>query len=167
MPDQAFHVRKRDGFSNSGNHLQLNGPPDSGDAAVQDFFYAALHEVERFLSLFGAHSGHHRRRKELIIDQKIIKRRGRVFIGYPSDYRTVTQVERTVENVAEVSYLSLYAMRQLKVYGSLPGGRSIPRAVGGRRFANALDINTARRWFQNLAGSLARHEHSLGRRGLL
>lgn len=167
MPDQAFHIQKRNGFRNSGEHLRLHGPPDSPDAAVQDFFYAALHDVERFLSLFAVDSGNHRRRKELIVDQKIFERHGRVFIGDPSRYRRVTQVERTVERAAELCYLSLYAMRQLKAYGSLPRNMTIPATVGGRRFANALDINTARRLFFNLARSLTRHENNLRRRGLL
>ena len=86
MPNHNFHIQKRDGFRDSGEHLQQQDPANSADAVVQDFFYVALHDVKRFLSLFGIHSRNHRRRKQVIADERIIQRRGRIFIGDPARF---------------------------------------------------------------------------------
>lgn len=166
MPSENFHRLKRDGFRNSGEHLYLHGPADSADSAVQDFFYAALHEVDRFLSLFGYHGGNHRGRYTKIANEKIIQRRGRTIIGDPSHYRNA-HVESTVPSSAELYYLTLNAMRHLKAYGSLPTNVPIPPTVGGALFANILEVSTARDAFLRLGNILARHERDLRRRNIL
>jgi hypothetical protein len=170
MPDQHFHIRKRDRFRNSGEHLRSSGPPDSADAAVQDFFYAGMHDVERFLSLFGFHTNH-RLRRELFVSRRIIQRRNRVSIADPSRLRRRTlarsRIERTVDPATEGFYFMLFAMRQLKTYGNLPKNTPIAAAVGGDRFADSLDVGTARALFLNLSRSLRRYESYLRREGLL
>lgn len=167
MPDQIFHTQKRDGFRNSGRYLQQHGPPDSADAAVQDFFYSAMHDVERFLSLFGQHANH-RRRKDLILNEQIIKRRNRVFIGSPVRPRRRGEMrENVLDSTTEMCYFALFAMRQLKAYGSLPTNVPIPSTVGGRRFADAIDVNDAWNFFITLRRSLTGHENNLHRKRIL
>ena len=170
MPDQNFHTKKTGRFRNSGEHLRLNGPSDSADAAVQDFFYAAMHDLERFLSLFGYHANH-RLRRELIINRKIIQRGNRVYIANPAKLRPRTlsrsRIEMTLDSASEGFYFMLFAMRQLKTYGNLPRNIPIAHAVGGDRFADSLDVNTARGLFLQLSRSLRIHENNLRRAGFL
>jgi len=167
MPDTTFHIQKRDRFRNTAEYLRVYPTVGSDDAAVQDYFYAAMHDIERFLSLFRVDGGNHLNRKRLIIDCKIVQSHGRVTVKDPSRLRMVAQVERTVDNVTELCFFSLYAMRQLKVYGTLPRNMPIPPTVGGSRFANALDVSAARMLFLKMGRSLVRHESRLRNRGLL
>lgn len=170
MPDQDFHIRKTNRFRDSAEYLFSNGPPDSADAAVQDFFYAAMHNVERFLSLFGYHTNH-RLRKELIIKRRIVLRGNRVSIVDPARLRPRTlvrsRIEKTVDSATEGFYFMLFAMRQLKTYGNLPRNIPIAHAVGGDRFADSLDVATARGLFLRLSRNLGIHESNLRRAGFL
>jgi len=167
MPDSNFHIRKRKKFRDSGDYLRLAGPKNSTDAAVQDYFYSALHEIERFLSQFGVDSYNHRNRNNILVNQRIIQVRNRTVIGHPDHQRRNLQMTRTVENMTEFCYLSLYAMRQLKSYGSFPRNVQIPGQLGRNLFANIGDVNAAYTLLIRLLGSIARYEHVLRRRGFL
>lgn len=177
MPDETFHIQKRDRFRKTAEQLRTAGSPDSADANVQDYFYAALHDLDRFiyrlasvngLSQSYRHGGTHRHREGLLFKKKIIIHRGRLRINDPSHFRRRRiQTCDVIEHSTELYYYNLKAMRQLKVYGELPRSVPVPIWVGGSGFADALDVGTARQLFLDLVRSLRRRESYFHRRGFL
>lgn len=167
MPDANYHEEKRDRFRTTGNFLRTNSQTNVSlcDANVQDFFYAMVHETERyFKEAFDFDSKGHGSREAKISNWTVVRSsnpRNRMtrkanYHRNPHQYgNTLPVLDRHSRNY----YMWLRNLRMDLVYGETN--------IGLRRHANFGHVNTARQIYLNFCSSLAGHVHNLRRNGLI
>jgi hypothetical protein len=157
MPNPGYHEEKRDRFQDTAIQLENAGNIHSNDANVQDYFYAAMHEAERYLGILGRHSRTHNHRNNIITNfmvyaGRLMRRdRFRRNPGYPSD--------RVFDNNSEAAFMALAALRLNLVYGNTD--------LGPLQHADQRDVQRARALFMRFMNSIIRHEHNLRARGII
>ena len=156
MPDKDYHQRKSDNFRNTSEFLRGSHQNFTSDANVQDFFYAAVHDAERFLTLFNMHSRSHAHRERIITNYMAAI--GSVLVRISDYYRNRARygvANKAFDVRAEFCYMTLSALRKDMVYGE--------RYTGPLRHTSPREVERARNLFLCFAGSLARHERNLRR----
>ena len=158
MPDENYHIEKRNRFRDAARFLATTNRVFSYEPSVQDCFYSAVHESERFLARLNRHSRGHGQRESQITNY-MIQAGGTVVSRdqfsrnprYPSD--------RLFDRMSEFCYMELVALRLGLVYG---------QAILGRlRHANRRDVQRANHLLALFLNALNRHEQSLRQRGII
>lgn len=167
MPDASYHKKKRDRFKTTADFLRANSNTNVSlcDANVQDFFYAMVHEAEKYLKeVFDFDSEGHGSREARISNWTVVRSsnptsrmiRKSKYHQNPHRYRlTLPVFDRRTKNY----YLWLRNLRMDLVYGET--------IIGLRRHANSGHVDTARGIYQNFCKSLAGHIRNLHRNRLI
>lgn len=158
MPDENYHIEKRNRFRDAARFLATTNRVFSYEPSVQDCFYSAVHEAERFLARSNRHSRGHSQRESQITNYMI--EAGGVIVSraqfsrnpqYPSD--------RLFDRKSEFYYMELVALRLGLVYGQ--------EILGRLRHANRRDVQRANHILDRFFNALVRHEQSLRQRGII
>jgi hypothetical protein len=158
LPDQAYHIEKRDKFRNTAAMLENSAQPFTYDPTVQDYFYSMMHDAERFLAVIGIHSSSHRNREQRITNFMIEQRR-RIVDRATYSRHPIQPSDRLFDRASESLYMELLGLRLDVVYGN--------HLLGPLRHASSRDVQRARILYQRFINSIARHERSLQRRRII
>ena len=165
MPDEIYHTDKRERFRKTALMLMRTNANFSFDANAQDFFYAMMHEAERFFrEAFNFDSKTHGRREARIHDwlvrghtnpaNRMIRKS--TYHRNPSSYGVVLPV---FDTRTRYYYMTLKELRADLVYGETN--------IGLERHASQHDVKWARRLYLNFCRALSGHESNLRRNGLI
>ena len=158
MPNAPYHIQKRDRFRDTADFLVQSNNAFSYDSVVQDFFYSAVHEAERFLAGLNRNSRSHRQRANYITNYMIQARRTIIrrdnFVRNPRH-----SADRLFDRNSEFSYMQLVALRLDLVYGNT--------ILGQTRHATQRDVQRANHLLRRFFNALNRHETHLRQRGII
>jgi len=161
LTDATYHETKRDRFRDTAEFLRNSPLGFCFDPNVQDYFYAVVHETERFFWVgFGLDSGGHGSR-EAKMDNWLVIRTGRIMrrSKYQRNQARYGEARPLLDSYSRFCYMTLNSLREDLVYGETH--------IGSVRHANSNDVAWARRLFMNFIRSLARHEANLRRDGFI
>jgi len=165
MPNEDYHRIKIDRFRTTAEFLYnnpINNPVDAScDPNVQDFFYAIVHDAERFLFRGFTYDseGHGRREAKMnhwvAVGNNKMERESIVWRNrgrYPN-------YEPLFDQYSRFCYDALNSLREDVVYGETHHG--------GIRHATTNEVDWARHLSLEFSRSLARHEVNLIRNGYI
>lgn len=158
MPDEIYHIEKRDRFRNSADYLEASNRVFSYDPTVQDYFYSAMHEAERFLARLGLHSRSHGQRENFVTNY-MIQTRGKIVNRAQFSKNPRQPSEPLFDGASEGNYMLLCTLRLNLVYGN--------DKLGQLRHANQRDVRRAKQYLIGLLSALNRHEQNLRHRGII
>lgn len=167
MPDSVYHEEKRDRFRDTGSFLRSVSQTNVSlcDANVQDFFYAMVHETERFFrEAFDFDSRGHGKREARINNWMVVRssnpesRMIKKSVYYRNRHRYGNALP-VLDRRSRHYYMWLRNLRMDLVYGETK--------ISVRRHADYNDVTTARESFQRFRRSLANHIRNLRRNHLI
>lgn len=158
MPEENYHLEKRNRFRDAADFLASSSRVFSYDPSVQDYFYSTMHEAESYLARLGIHSRNHSQRENFVTNY-MVQSQGTIvsraqFIRnprHPSD--------RLFDRDSEFFYMELLTLRLDIVYGS-----EIPERL---RHANRRDVQRAHHLRIRFLNAINRHERNLRNRGII
>ena len=165
MPDENYHKTKRDRFRQTAQMLIRASRNFSFDSNVQNFFYAMLHEAEKFFkSAFNFDSGTHGKR-EARIEYWMVRKHATpsnrmikmsTYYCNPARYGVALRV---FDTRTRYYYMMLKDLREDFVYGETN--------LGVQRHAKQHDVRWARRLYLGFCRALRGHQSNLRRNGLI
>ena len=158
MPDESYHIEKRNRFRDAAAFLATSNRVFSYDPSVQDCFYSAVHEAERFLARLNRHCRGHSQRENYITNYMI--QAGGVTVNRAQFSRNPQHPsDRLFDRESEFCYMELVALRLDLVYGQ--------EILGGLRHASQRDVRRADHVLTRFFRALARHEQNLRQRKIV
>ena len=158
MPNETYHIEKRDRFGHTAVFLARLDNIFSYDSTVQDFFYSAVHEAERFLARLNRHSRGHNQRENYVTNY-MIQARGRIVRRDQFNRNPQYPSDRLFDRESEFCYMELVARRLDLVYGS--------EILGQLRHATRRDVQRANHLLYRFFSAINRHEQNLRHRGII
>lgn len=158
LPSADYHIEKRNRFRDAAAFLATSNRVFSYDPSVQDCFYSAVHEAERFLAQLGRHSRGHGQRENYITNY-MVQARGSIRSRAEFSRNPQHPSDRLFDRRSEFYYMELTKLRLDLVYG-----REI---LGPLRHASRRDRSRANHILTQFLTVLAGHERILRRRGMI
>ena len=158
MPNEVYHIEKRDRFKAAAAFLANTKRVFSYEPSIQDCFYSAMHEAERFLAQLNRHSRSHRQREDRITNY-MVKTGGAIVSRAQFSQNPQYPSERLFDRDSEFCYMGLVALRLDLIYGQ--------EILGRLRHANRRDVQRANHILARFLNAMNRHERNLRRRGII
>lgn len=158
MPTANYHIQKRDRFKDTADYLAHMNNAFSYDSTVQDYFYSAVHEAERFLAGLNRDSRSHSQREKYVTNYMILTQ-SRIATRAQFSRNPDHPSDRLFDRDSEFCYMELVALRLDVVYGN--------NILGQIRNANHRDVQRANHLLQRFFRAMSRHERNLRRRGII
>jgi hypothetical protein len=148
MPSEQYHTEKRDKFRDTAEYLRNNNELFTYDSNVQDFFYAMIHESERYLATYGKGSRSHKSRDKIVTNNLI--HNGKLIEKHQARRNPNLNAFPVLDVNSEAHYMALTSLRMQLVYGD--------DNYGPIRHANQRDVDRARELWLRYRRSLQQHE---------